>query len=207
MFLKKNGKLSLLLKIIIVAVSVIALLLVSVAVINAIVKGTAAESVFSSADELDAEKTYDCVLILGAGLKSDGTPSHMLEDRIKTGISVFESVNADCILMSGDRSGEDYDEPGAMKKYAESLGIDADYILIDNSGFSTYESIVRAKEIYGFDNVIVITQEYHLYRALYIAEKQEIDAVGVSADLRTYRGQIFREMREVLARVKDFLQS
>ena len=129
----------------------------------------------------------------------------MLEDRIKTGVEVFNQIDADFILMSGDCSGEHYDEVGAMKKYALSLGVDEDKILLDGQGFSTFESISRVKEEYGFDRVVIITQKYHLYRALYIAEQYEIEAVGVSADLRGYRGQTYRDLREVFARVKDFI--
>ena len=84
------------------------------------------------------------------------------------------------------------------------MGVDPARILIDNKGFSTFESMTRVKDEYGFDNVVVITQKYHLYRALYIAEDSGIEAVGVIADLRPYRNQLFREIREILARVKDF---
>jgi vancomycin permeability regulator SanA len=94
-----------------------------------------------------------------------------------------------------------------MRKDAISLGVDEDKILLDGQGFSTFESISRVKEEYGFDKVVVITQKYHLFRALYIAEKYDIEALGVSADLRTYRGQIYRDLREMLARVKDFIKT
>ncbi len=154
--------------------------------------------------EYQENEHYDCIIVLGAGLKRNGEPSDMLEDRIKTGVEIFNRGCADYILMSGDRSGDDYDEPAAMKAYAERLNVESERILLDNQGFSTFESITRAKELYGFDKVIIITQEYHLYRALYIADRCDIDAVGYSADLRTYRGQIFRDFREILARVKDF---
>ena len=154
----------------------------------------------------DLSESYDCILVLGAGLQADGSPSHMLEDRLKTAIGAFESGAVDVILMSGDRSGDSYDEPAAMVKYAVENGVDADDILVDNEGFSTYESIIRAKEVYGFDRIVVITQEYHLYRALYIADKNGVEAVGVSSDLRTYRGQSMRDLREILARAKDFFQ-
>ena len=108
--------------------------------------------------------------------------------------------------MSGDDSGIYYNEPAAMKKYAMDQGVPESHILLDGQGFSTYESITRALDVYGFDNIVVITQEYHLYRALHIADRCGIDAVGVSADLRPYSGQILRDAREVLARVKDFFQ-
>lgn len=150
--------------------------------------------------------TVDCVVVLGAGLKADGTPSHMLEDRLKVAIEVMSVTGAEVLLMSGDDSGEYYNEPRAMKKYAMEQGVAESAILLDGKGFSTYESITRLKNVYGYDNVIVITQEYHLYRALHIADRIDVEAVGVSADLRPYTMQIVREIREVLARVKDFFQ-
>ncbi len=146
----------------------------------------------------------DCVLVLGAGLKADGTPSHMLEDRIKVGVEALNATGADYILMSGDHSDVYYNEPLAMKKYAMEMGVPEEKILMDGKGYSTNESLTRADKIYNFDNIVVITQEYHLYRALYIADMCDIEAVGVSADLRPYRNQIMREVREILARVKDF---
>ena len=202
---KKRPALSRLQILLIVAASLVLLGILLVSVVNLYVKLTVSDSILSL-DELDGSKSFDCVLILGAGLQKDGSPSHMLEDRIKTGVDVFKKVNADAILMSGDRSGDDYDEPSAMKKYAIGLGIDESRILIDNEGYSTYESIARVIELYGADNIVIITQEYHLFRALYIAEQSGIEAIGVSADLRTYRGQFYRDLREMLARVKDFLQ-
>ena len=179
--------------------------ILSVCIVNLVVKGSTSGKIYDSPDDITLNKKVDCVIILGAGLQSNGQPSHMLEDRIKVGVEVFNTIDADYILMSGDCSGEHYDEVGAMKKYAVNIGVDESVILLDGEGFSTYESISRLKEIYGFDNVVIITQKYHLYRALYIAEQYDIDAVGVSADLRTYRGQTYRNLREMVARVKDFI--
>ena len=190
-----------------IAIVLVSVLLVGVVVtlsISEYVRISTKNSVYQSCDQLVECEKIDCIVVLGAGLKSDGTPSHMLEDRIKVGVSVLNATGIEYILMSGDRSGEYYDEPAAMKKYAEALGVDPERILIDDKGFSTYESMTRVKSEYGFDNVVVITQRYHLYRALYIANEHGVDAVGVSADLRGYRGQYVREIREILARVKDF---
>ena len=150
-----------------------------------------------------ASGDVDCVIVLGAGLQSDGTPSHMLEDRLKVGIEAMNATGA-VILMSGDNSGANYNEPLAMKKYAMEQGVDESRILLDGQGYSTYDSITRLVDEWGFDNVVIITQEYHLYRALYIADHSDVEAVGVSADLRPYTRQIFREIREFVARVKDF---
>ncbi len=170
------------------------------------VRLTQKDKIFITPASVADREGIDCIVVLGAGLKNDGSPSHMLEDRIKVGVEVLEATGADYILMSGDRSGDHYDEPAAMKKYAEEMGVDPDKILIDNKGFSTFESITRTGSEYGFDSVVVITQKYHLYRALYIAEDCEMDAVGVSADLRPYRNQFIRDIREILARVKDMFK-
>ena len=203
---RKEGKpRSLWHKIVLFVAVVIIVSILSVCIVNLVVKGSTAGEIYASPDDITLNGHVDCVIILGAGLQSNGQPSHMLEDRIKVGVEVFNSIDADYILMSGDRSGEYYDEVGAMKKYAINIGVDENVILLDGQGFSTYESISRLKEIYGFDNVVIITQKYHLYRAIYIAEQYDIDAVGVSADLRTYRGQTYRNLREMVARVKDFI--
>ncbi len=178
---------------------------VTVFSISGYVRVSQKDRVFDTASGLPEMDDIDCIIVLGAGLQRNGKPSHMLEDRIKVGVEAFNSMGADYILMSGDRSSDYYDEPAAMKKYAEEMGVDPSKILIDNQGFSTFESVTRLKDEFGFDNVVVITQKYHLYRALYIAEDCEIDAIGVSADLRPYRNQFIRDIREVLARVKDFL--
>ena len=204
---RRSKQLALVLKIAVFVVIICALALLSICVVNLVVKGSVADSIYDDPADLKADGKVDCVIILGAGLQSNGQPSHMLDDRIKTGVEVFNSIDADYILMSGDRSGEHYDEPSAMKQYALSLGVDEDKILLDGQGFSTFESISRVKDEYGFESIIIITQKYHLYRALYIAEQYEIEAVGVSADLRTYRGQIYRDLREMLARVKDFIKT
>lgn len=194
---------------ILIRVAMVMLCLVLVCMIGAFtiseyVRISTDSSIYSGADELGSVSDVDCIVILGAGLKSDGTPSHMLEDRIKVGVNVMNVTGIKYILMSGDRSGDYYDEPAAMKKYAESLGVDPERILIDGKGYSTYESISRLKDEYGFERVIVITQKYHLHRALYISRFFGIESVGVSSDLRGYRNQTAREIREILARVKDF---
>ncbi|MGN1347063.1 MAG: vancomycin high temperature exclusion protein [Eubacteriales bacterium] len=146
----------------------------------------------------------DCILILGAGVRDDGSPSNMLEDRLLTGIDIYQHGVCQTLLMSGDHGREEYDEVNCMKDYAAEKGIPTSDIFMDHAGFSTYESLYRARDVFGAEKVIIVTQEYHLYRALYVAESLGLDAVGVSADLRTYYGQSLRETRELAARVKDF---
>lgn len=149
----------------------------------------------------------DCILVLGAGVRDDGSPSHMLEDRLKVGISLYESGAADLLLMSGDHGQAHYDEVSCMLQYAVNAGVPAEAIFLDHAGFSTYESLYRAREIFGAKRILIVTQEYHLYRALFVADALGLEAVGISADLRTYMGQSMRDAREGIARVKDWLFS
>ena len=203
-FVGKSRALKVIFGVIVALLCLILLCGIALLGISEYVRLSQTKDVFKTADEVSDREEIDCIVVLGAGLQSDGTPSHMLEDRIKVGVNVLNATGAKYILMSGDKSGDYYDEPSAMRKYAEEMGVESSKILVDNSGFSTFESITRLKDEFGFDNVVVITQEYHLYRALYIADDCGIDAVGVSADLRTYRNQFMRDLREILARVKDF---
>jgi vancomycin permeability regulator SanA len=172
--------------------------------INLYVKNSYAERIISSEEAADL-KGIDCILVLGCQVKDDGSPSDMLKDRLRRSIEVYNLGAAPKILMSGDHGQEDYDEVGTMKKYAVDAGLASEDIFMDHAGFSTYESVYRAKEIFGADRIIIITQKYHLYRALYIAGKLGIEAYGVPSDYYIYAGQSYREVREILARCKDFV--
>ncbi len=160
-----------------------------------------------SPEEAAELSDMDCILVLGCMVKSDGTPSTMLEDRLIRGVELYTLGAAPKLLMSGDHGSDDYNEVGTMKQYAIDRGVPSEDIFMDHAGFSTYESMYRAKEIFGVEKMIIVSQGYHLYRALYIAEELGIEAYGVSADLRPYVGQFGRELREVLARCKDVLTS
>ncbi len=173
------------------------------AVINIIVYESAKDKIYT-ADEYKFTDKADCILVLGAGVREDGSPSNMLEDRLITGIRLYKNGASDVLLMSGDHSSKDYDEVGAMLDYAVNDGVEKEKIFLDHAGFSTYESLYRAKEIFGAEKIVIVTQKYHLYRALYLAEALGLEAVGVQADMRTYIGQSMRETREIAARVKDF---
>lgn len=147
----------------------------------------------------------DCILVLGAGVRDDGTPSHMLEDRLKTGLSLYEVGASPKLLMTGDHGRAEYNEVGVMKDFAMERGVPSEDVFMDHAGFSTYESLYRARDVFAAKRVIIVTQEYHLYRALYIADRLGLEAVGVSANLRPYHGQAVRDLREAAARTKDFL--
>lgn len=149
----------------------------------------------------------DCILVLGCRVYEDGTPSHMLEDRLQQSVELFELGAAPKLLMSGDHGQQEYDEVNTMKRYAVEHGVASGAVFMDHAGFSTYESLYRAKEVFGVEKVIIVTQRYHLYRALYIARQLGLEAYGVASDPRSYAGQIVREVREILARNKDFLNT
>ena len=171
--------------------------------INAFVKGTARDQILTP-DEAAKLTDVDCILILGCGVHSDGSPSDMLHDRLRRGVELYELGAAPKLLMSGDHGRKGYDEVDAMKHFAVDAGIDSDDVFMDHAGFSTYESMYRAKEIFQAKRIIIVTQEYHLYRAIYIAESLGLEAYGVSSDYRAYSGQVRMDLREMLARVKDF---
>ena len=148
----------------------------------------------------------DCILVLGAGVHGT-TLSHMLEDRVLTGISLYELGSAPKLLMSGDHGQDNYDEVNAMKDYAKNKGVPSEDIFMDDAGFSTYESMYRARDIFGCKKIIIISQKYHLHRAIYVAEYLGLEAYGVDSQLRPYAvdTNIYNTIREFLARNKEFI--
>ena len=189
-------------RLLIIAAVLAALAAGTVFVPNIIVVSSAKDRIITADEAAELENT-DCVLVLGAGVR-DGRPTPMLRDRLITGISLYESGAAPKIIMSGDHGREDYDEVNVMKSYAVENGVPDSDVFMDHAGFSTYDSIYRAKAVFEADSIIIVTQKYHLYRALYIAERLGVNAVGVSADLDDYSGQLKRDLREIAARDKDF---
>ena len=156
-------------------------------------------------NEYEKLSDIDCIIILGAGIWGD-KPSPMLEDRLLEGIKLYQNNVSNKIIMSGDHGRKEYNEVKIMKEYAIEKGIPSENIFMDHAGFSTYDSIYRAKDIFQAKKVIIVTQKYHLYRALYIANKLGLEAYGVGADPRKYVGATYRETREILARDKDFVK-
>ena len=147
----------------------------------------------------------DYIVILGAGIRR-GKPSPMLEDRLKTGISLYNNDISNKILITGDHMNDDYDEVTVMKNYLLEHGIPEEDIITDNYGISTYDSIYRVKNVYKSNKVVIVSQRYHLYRALFLSDNLDLESYGVEADLRYYYGQWYREIREILARNKDFIK-
>lgn len=184
-----------------IAVLLVAALL-TVLLIDGYVRLSTTDRILSveEASVLDA----DCILVLGAGVRPGGIPSDMLRDRLDTGVMLYEAGASARILMSGDHGQADYDEVNVMKDYAKEAGIASEVIFMDHAGFSTYESMYRAKEIFGAQKVVIVTQEYHLPRAVYDAKALGLDAYGVVADRHTYKNMLWNNLRECLARNKDF---
>lgn len=174
------------------------IVIVFVMAVNLYVKLSVKDRIVS----LEKAKSFDAdaVLVLGC-LVRGSTPSGMLSDRLDTALMIEHTAP---FIMSGDHGTKEYDEVNAMRDYAVGKGVAIERVFMDHAGFCTYDSVYRAKEIFGAEKLVIVTQGYHLSRALYIAKCLGIDAVGVSADLRTYRGQALRDVREVLARNKDF---
>ncbi len=147
------------------------------------------------------DDSFDCIMVLGAGLW-DGEPSPMLQERLDFGLVAFETGCSPKLLMSGDHGREEYDEVNKMKDVAIENGVLADNIFMDHAGFSTYESMYRARDIFQVEKMVIVTQKYHLYRAVYNARKLGIDAYGFAADRLQY--PVYNDIREALARTKDF---
>ena len=155
--------------------------------------------------ELSNIKDVDCILVLGAGIRYN-KPTPMLEDRLLTGINLYNNKISKKILACGDHMNKNYDEVNVMKDYLISRKIPSSDIFMDHAGISTYDSIYRAKHIFKAKKIIIITQKYHLYRALYIAKTLNIEAYGVASNPRRYANQLPRDIREFLARTKDFIK-
>ena len=150
-----------------------------------------------------SDKKVDCIIVLGARVYEDGTPCTVLKDRLDTGIDLYRAGVSDRLLLSGDHSKVDYDEVTAMKAYAMEQGVPEKDIFLDHAGFSTYETMYRAAEVYGAKSCVVVTQRYHLSRAVYLAQTMDMEAYGVQADRGAYQRMGYYETREALARVKD----
>ncbi len=177
--------------------------LVLLIIVNTHVKSVARERFLTHSQAAELSD-LDCIIVLGCGVGADGSLSTMLQDRLTRGLELYNAGAAKKLLMSGDHGRADYNEVGAMKQYAVDNGVPSEDVFMDHAGFSTYETMYRARDVFMAQKVIIVTQEYHLYRAVYIARELGLEAYGVSSDLHSYAGQGMRNFREVLARFKDF---
>lgn len=172
-------------------------------------------TVYSTRDEIhnfnkviqnSEQNQYDAILVLGCGVVRN-QPSPLLQERLDAGIELYKKGVAPKIIMSGDHGREDYDEVNVMKSYAIQQGVPSEDIFMDHAGFSTYESVYRAGNIFLAKKLVIVSQRYHLYRAIYISKLLNFEKV-VGADSTTYRmyGQTVRDLREIFAREKDFFK-
>ncbi len=192
-------------RIIIGMIVLLLIILIIVLGMNFFVICTTKNAILTEEQAKDLEDV-DCILVLGAGIRGN-SPTPMLEDRLLQGISLYENNVSNKIIMSGDHGTKEYDEVNVMKKFAIDKNVNSEDIFMDHAGFSTYDSVYRAKEIFKAEKVVIVTQKYHIYRALYIAKQLGLEAYGVNSDPRAYAGQTFRELREILARDKDCVKS
>jgi len=147
----------------------------------------------------------DAILVLGAYVFPSGTVSTMLNDRLTVGYELYEQGKAPKLLVSGDHGRKDYDEVNSMKNFLKNKGVPSENIFMDHAGFSTYESMYRARDIFKAQKVIIVTQEYHLKRAVFVARELGLDAYGVASDKHDYgQAMNFYNLREIAARNKDF---
>ncbi|UCD99126.1 MAG: YdcF family protein [Chloroflexota bacterium] len=150
---------------------------------------------------LETSPSEPVAIVFGAGLYRNGSPTPVLRDRIETAADLYRAGKVEKLLMSGDNSTPNYNEPGAMRDFALDLGIPEEDIILDYAGRRTYDTCYRAREIFHLDSAILVTQSFHLPRALYTCNALGISAVGVSADLRQYRrfSRTFWNLRETVA--------
>lgn len=173
------------------------------AAINIYIVSYAKPYIISEEDARSLNK--DCVIALGAQVYSDGTPCHQLYDRVQIASEIFLEKAGKKLLLSGDsQKPEKYDEISAMKKVAADFGVSEADMLGDPLGLNTYSSMERLKDVFGCSSAVIVTQEYHIYRSVYIARKMGIEAYGVCSDPREYATIVYNEARESLARIKAF---
>ncbi|MDY3828620.1 MAG: ElyC/SanA/YdcF family protein [Clostridium sp.] len=194
-------------KVLLISLSVILIGIIACAFMINCVDEKGVKNIISFEEISDNE--VDAIIVLGAGVKEDGSPCQMLEDRLKTAIAVYNKLDKKCkILLSGDHGQDNYNEVKTMKKYIlDNLSISESDIFMDHAGFSTYDTMYRAKDIFEVNKAIVITNEYHLPRALYLAQKKNIEVLGVASDLREYSGIDYYKFRERFSQIKAFLMS
>lgn len=185
-------------------------LLLLVLVAAAAVLGGSVYVVWSARAEILSQEeappaNLDCILVLGCGVHADGTPTPMLRSRMTRAVELYQAGWADKLLLSGDNSRADYNEVATMKTLALEGGVPEEDIVLDHAGFSTYDSLYRAQDVFLVKRLVIVTQEYHLSRALYLADALGLEAWGVAAAPRNDAGQIMRDAREILARDKAIL--
>ena len=160
----------------------------------------------SSRDSRDFQD-YECALVFGAGIR-DGEPTPILRERLDMGVALYQAGIVPKLLLSGHGSADDkgYDEVKVMREYVLDKNVPDTALILDKSGFSTYESVQRCLQTYHLQKILLVSQKYHLYRIIYLANQLGLEANGVIADQHRFSGQILRDIREIFARNKDFIK-
>ena len=184
----------------------IALALIYYISVNVGAEVLAKSAVYSSEDG----ECYDAILVLGTGIRGDGSPSNMLEDRLLAALELFRENAAPAVIVSGDHGRVEYDEVNVMKDYLVKHGVPSDCVYMDHAGFSTYDSLYRAKAVFGAESLVIVTQAYHTGRALMIGVHLDLDCKAapapiLSASVESYPMQPWYSFRETLARCKDYV--
>jgi SanA protein len=160
------------------------------------------EKIKTSITEIPAEEPPPVAIVFGAKVWNDGSASNVLYDRVVTAVELYRAGRVKKLLMSGDNPTADYDEPTAMKRTAMQLGVPENDIVLDFAGRRTYDTCYRAKEIFGVKKAILVTQEFHLARALYLCNNLGVESIGITANRRTYEGEghwAFREFFSIFS--------
>ena len=178
-------------------------ILIVISTINSYVIDSTKKKIISL-DSVQDKSDY-VIVVLGASVYHDRV-SMMLKDRLDRAIDIY-NIGFNKILITGDGIKEDYDETSLMYKYLVESGVQESDIIIDKKGVSTSESMYRAKNIFGYDKILVVTQEYHMYRAIYLAKALDMEVYGFVTNANNYKGHEKREIREMLARVKDYFKA
>ncbi|MEZ4264848.1 MAG: ElyC/SanA/YdcF family protein [Myxococcota bacterium] len=157
--------------------------------------------------ELTTLPQRDVAIVPGASVFSDGTPSAALEDRLRAALTVYKAGRVSRILASGVDEGRGYDEVGGMSRWLRKAGVPASDILEDRGGVRTFDTMERARRVFGIESAVVCTQGFHLARSVFLARHAGVDAVGLRADGRVYQDAMKDELREFFARIKAFLDT
>ena len=197
-----NKPLKIIDKILQIITLIVAVTMAVIAVINVYVVKSTANAV---KDYEDFNGHYDYIIVLGCGIVDNSIPTDLMVDRLDMAIRLYKDGAAPRILLSGDHRVDDYNEVAVMKNYMLDRGIPEDVIECDDLGLSTSETMERASRLFDVESAVIVTQEYHLSRAVYLARNYGIDCEGVIATGHTFVAQPYYSARESLARVKDFI--
>lgn len=203
---RKTKRLSPLTRCAVLLVVLLAASLLVIFVANAVTVVTTrgnVHTVSQLADELGGDPA-DAVVVLGASVYADGTPSDILADRLEVAVDLYKAGVVRAVICSGDNRSSHYDESDAMKAYCVKLGVPSQDVYVDHGGVTTYDSMYRARHVFGASRIVVATQGYHLYRAMFAADCLGMQTWGVPTDKGAYDNQTRYSVREILARTKDF---